>query len=644
MERDEQLMETVRWPYECSELLDAVNNEELPILFLKLFFEHAPSAFYSGCVIMEVRDYRQSFTLNACCDNFYVLLKPTNQTLFADAKILSMKEKFSSEQCVALEKELAMATSGPLCLDPNPKIGRKAIYTQFKRQMWNSPSLRRQMKKFSQVAFNRKRKTDKFSYRHGLELSDFLVRARQQQRQLPKNPEQEFSGKRFPRDPVEVVKPIVSPSFDLPDDLTTPSVVDVEKFAKSFERTRESKDCSPQLIEEYVLETDRSNGRVFHIKLSILQRPANAEYLGRLYIDRDFDRNKNNSEVCQFVLGTRRNANKYIQQFTEIFTEEGRKSVKITHKVPGHPTRVSCTIGLIEYRQQPLTTNPTKISSAMATAGSDLQAQALLSTPASASEQMVQLTIQTSTVAMPMASTSTAVLAPMPTITPPPSAGSTTASTPGQSPRTSSSPNQTTPSKQSQASAQIQLQQTQAPSKPQIVQKQQTLVTAAPASNVPRIAAAAAAAANLKHQQMQQQKSQQAQQHRQQQSSIVPTSINAQAQAQPQKATVLSTTPTGTIIGITNIKPNQAQTIQLQKQVIINTCDTGINKTMSSASIQQMSSAAHASQGGTMQDISSAQTQAHLGIANGSLVVVQEQPGGGIAGKIHHTLDNRVAS
>jgi len=36
-------------------------------------------------------------------------------------------------------------------------------------------------------------------------------------------------------------------------------------------------------------------------------------------------------------------ANRYIQQFTEIFTEEGRKSVRITHIVPGQPTRVTCT-------------------------------------------------------------------------------------------------------------------------------------------------------------------------------------------------------------------------------------------------------------------------------------------------------------
>ena len=40
------------------------------------------------------------------------------------------------------------------------------------------------------------------------------------------------------------------------------------------------------------------------------------------------------------------NATRYINQFTEIFTEEGRKNVKITHKVPNQAPRVSFTPGL----------------------------------------------------------------------------------------------------------------------------------------------------------------------------------------------------------------------------------------------------------------------------------------------------------
>lgn len=50
----------------------------------------------------------------------------------------------------------------------------------------------------------------------------------------------------------------------------------------------------------------------------------------------------------RFSLGSRLHVNRYIQQFTEIFTEEGRKSVKITHQVQGLPPRVMYTQSMRE--------------------------------------------------------------------------------------------------------------------------------------------------------------------------------------------------------------------------------------------------------------------------------------------------------
>ena len=54
--------------------------------------------------------------------------------------------------------------------------------------------------------------------------------------------------------------------------------------------------------------------------------------------------------TSRFVLGTRPHALRYINQFTEIFTEEGRKSVKITHRVPNHEPRITYTPGLVRER------------------------------------------------------------------------------------------------------------------------------------------------------------------------------------------------------------------------------------------------------------------------------------------------------
>ncbi|KAL9702615.1 hypothetical protein quinque_006133 [Culex quinquefasciatus] len=57
----EQLQETIRWPYEEEELLECIDREELPLVLVDMCEAKCPGLFYSGCVIAEIRDYRQSF-------------------------------------------------------------------------------------------------------------------------------------------------------------------------------------------------------------------------------------------------------------------------------------------------------------------------------------------------------------------------------------------------------------------------------------------------------------------------------------------------------------------------------------------------------------------------------------------------------
>lgn len=75
------LVEAIRCTYEIESLLECIDNETLPMMFIDLFQSRVPTVFYSGCVIVQVRDYRQSFPNSSCCDIYYVLLKPTNQVL-----------------------------------------------------------------------------------------------------------------------------------------------------------------------------------------------------------------------------------------------------------------------------------------------------------------------------------------------------------------------------------------------------------------------------------------------------------------------------------------------------------------------------------------------------------------------------------
>ncbi|GFG32169.1 hypothetical protein Cfor_09697 [Coptotermes formosanus] len=332
----ENIIETMRWPYQEDELLQYIDNEELPPVLVDLLEASNPELFYSGCIIAEVRDYRQAFQ-HYNCDTYHVLLRPTTQAsklILCDVNLLTADGEWNTEDRLALESQLVLATQGPLCLDPSPTVSIVNNHMQYHCRALSTEPLRRCAKKFSQVSVNRKRKLDQFSVHHDMQLHDFITRRRAKTHNVSSC---ENGLPVPPPTPLDSTMP----------DLTMPEGgVDVMRFARAYERPRETNDCSPQLVEEYILESESPEGKINHIKLSILQRPSNTEYLGELYVDRDYKEKEENGTSCKFFLGTRVQANRYIQQFTEIFTEEGRKSVRITHVVPGQPTRVTCTTSM----------------------------------------------------------------------------------------------------------------------------------------------------------------------------------------------------------------------------------------------------------------------------------------------------------
>lgn len=60
--------------------------------------------------------------------------------------------------------------------------------------------------------------------------------------------------------------------------------------------------------------------------------------------------------IYRFSLGSRAQANRFIQQFSDLFIGEGRKYVRITHEMPGQPVRVICDMrkqdDLIDQQQE----------------------------------------------------------------------------------------------------------------------------------------------------------------------------------------------------------------------------------------------------------------------------------------------------
>ncbi len=360
--------ELLRFPYEEDYLLGCVDAQELPVSLLDLLEASCNDLFYSGCVIVEVRDLRRrqqpQTAPHLLQDSTFVLLRPTTQSLICDSNLLAAKASeqgggnrhHTPEDRLALESQLVLSTAEPLCLDPNPVVSIVAKKASLSRQKFGTTPLRRATKKFSQVGINRKRKVEaSLAPPPELRLHEFL------QKRLKSNKQQQPSA--ATSSAVEALQKhqsvaraclkndtgVILPA--LTDVVSEPvtEVADAFKFARAIPKRPEVTDMTPHVVEEYVLETaERGAQRIYHTRLTIFQRLANDEYLGELYVERDYREDENKGSTCRFVLGTRPHALRYINQFTEIFTEEGRKSVKITHRVPNQQPRVTYTPGMRE--------------------------------------------------------------------------------------------------------------------------------------------------------------------------------------------------------------------------------------------------------------------------------------------------------
>ncbi|XP_020279058.1 transcription factor SPT20 homolog isoform X2 [Pseudomyrmex gracilis] len=329
----EKLNETQTMGYEQGELLSCIDNGQLPAMLAEQLESNYSYLFYDGCIIAEVRDYRKTFTHNTHnrAVVHHVLLKPTTQSVLSDVSTLTSDGEWSHEERLMLESRLVAATQGPLCLDPNPIPTLASTKIKQSKSLLTDHQLMRQAKKFSQVTANRKRKLEQLAQEQKVQSIQDMQKSRSKRRGLA-------TSTACPP-PSQPNVPLLPPKSD----------VDVLRFAKAVERSKtETQDCSPKVIEEYILEPAGSQNC---IKLSILQRPATSEYLGELFYIKNQDGEKNGSS-CRFSLGSHAVADHYFKQFKEIFTKEGRQNVHIKHIVPGQAPCIAYTSTLQRAHQQ----------------------------------------------------------------------------------------------------------------------------------------------------------------------------------------------------------------------------------------------------------------------------------------------------
>ncbi|EPY75452.1 hypothetical protein CB1_001653002 [Camelus ferus] len=148
--------ESIRLPYEEGELLEYLDAEELSPVLVDLLEKSQVNVFHDGCVIAEIRDYRQSSNREPPgYQSRHILLRPTMQTLACDVEaIASDNQKWTQEDKLLLESQLILATAEPLCLDPSISVACTANRMLYNKQKLNTLSMKRNFKRFSLASLN----------------------------------------------------------------------------------------------------------------------------------------------------------------------------------------------------------------------------------------------------------------------------------------------------------------------------------------------------------------------------------------------------------------------------------------------------------------------------------------------------------
>lgn len=178
-----KVLETVKLPYEETELLDYIDNEQIPPMLIDVLDSDCDTdehldLFHFGKLFVEIQDYRKNSNLNSLnYESRFVLLKPTLQTILNDVDKLTSfntNRNWTEKDKLELESKLVLATSDPICLDPNPLTFLSSNQLNYEKKWLNNDRIKNVCKKSSQVYLNKIEKFNQLPAAKPLELFDFI--------------------------------------------------------------------------------------------------------------------------------------------------------------------------------------------------------------------------------------------------------------------------------------------------------------------------------------------------------------------------------------------------------------------------------------------------------------------------------------
>ncbi|XP_013913278.1 PREDICTED: transcription factor SPT20 homolog [Thamnophis sirtalis] len=326
--------ETIRLPYEEGELLEYLDAEELPPILVDLLEKSQINIFHCGSVITEIRDYRQSGNLKSpTYQSKHILLRPTMQTLICDVhSITSDNHKWTQEDKLLLESQLILATAEPLCLDPSIAVTCTANQLLYNKQKMNTQPMKRCFKKYSRPSLNYQQEVSQSTIPPQFKLFDYL------QKRKERRGSQQYDLK------ISKAGNCVDMWKQNPCYLTAPSEIDVEKYAK-VEKSMKPDDSQPsvwpihEIKDDYVFECESGN-HFQKTKLTIFQSLGNPLYYGKI---QTLKNDEDNESPSHFLIGSKSEAERVVNQYQELVQNEAKCPVKIFHNSSGsiHASQLS---------------------------------------------------------------------------------------------------------------------------------------------------------------------------------------------------------------------------------------------------------------------------------------------------------------
>lgn len=237
-----------------------------------------------------------------------MLLRPTATALWDEINA-AVDASWTFKERTTFESQLVLATAPPICLDPSPSIGIAAINATTERAPFSTDAIRRTARRFLQVTKNRNNKLEKKTHHPRTALASHLAVERRGS---------------IKRDEARIRAAAIKQPVHL-DGVEGVAVKTLAPIPPS-----RGFDWQPKNTERLTFETDRDNCQ-YRVRVELFERATSSEVSGQLTLERQ-KVGQSSGRTCPFKLASPLAARRYVKEFMGIFTEEGRKFVKITHE------------------------------------------------------------------------------------------------------------------------------------------------------------------------------------------------------------------------------------------------------------------------------------------------------------------------